>query len=332
MLLPVRDAAPYLRECLASLADQSLADHEVVAVDDGSRDGSREILAAAAWSDPRVRVVSTTDGERGLVPALNAGLALAQSPLVARMDADDVAHLDRLAIQVKRLEEDPAVDVLGSRVRLISDIAQGNAGMRGYVSWLNSLVDHDAIASDLFVESPLAHPSVAMRTATLRALHGYRDFDGPEDYDLWLRAHSAGLRFGKAEEVLLDWRDTAGRLSRTDLRYSPDRFRALKIEALLSAFPTPDRPFVVWGAGPIGKAWSRDLTAAGRRVSAFIEVDPDKIGQAIHGAPVLPVSEAALVKNALHLAAVGDAAARQRIRAEAARMGLVTGRDVVAVA
>jgi hypothetical protein len=89
---------------------------------------------------------------------------------------------------------------------------------------------------------------------------------------------------------------------------------------------------VVWGAGPIGKAWSRDLAAAGRPVAAFVEVDPDKIGRTIHGAPVLPVSEAASVANALHLAAVGDAAARQRIRAEAARQGLAPGRDVVAVA
>ena len=59
------------------------------------------------------------------------------------------------------------------------------------------------MARDRFVESPLVHPSVAMRTATLRQLGGWRDFDGPEDYDLWLRGFDAGLRFAKLEETLV---------------------------------------------------------------------------------------------------------------------------------
>ena len=98
-----------------------------------------------------------------------------------------------------------------------------------------------------------------MRTSAFARSTGYRDFDGPEDYDLWLRAHAAGLRFGKVEEALLDLAGPARRLTRTDPRYAPDRFRALKIEALLRGPSRARRPFVVWGAGPIGKAWSREL-------------------------------------------------------------------------
>jgi hypothetical protein len=75
------------------------------------------------------------------------------------------------------------------------------------------------MVADLFVESPLVHPSVMARAAALRALGGYRVFDGPEDYDLWLRAHAAGLRFAKLSEVLLDWRDSPRRLTRRDPRY-----------------------------------------------------------------------------------------------------------------
>lgn len=330
VLLPVRDAAPFLGECLASLANQSLADHEVIALDDGSVDGSRQILEVAARADPRLRVALNPG--RGLVDALNAALGLARSSLVARMDADDVAHPDRLGAQARRLEADSATDIVGCRVRLIGGLAKGNVGMQAYVSWLNSLVDHDAIVRDLWVESPLAHPSVTMRAAELRALGGYRAFDGPEDYDLWLRAHAIGLRFGKTQEVLLDWRDGAPRLSRTDPRYSPDRFRAVKIEALLRGPLAREPPIVVWGAGPIGKAWSRDLAVAGRRIAAFVEVDPDKIGRTIHGVPVLPVVRAASVDGALHLAAVGGAAARQRIRREAKSLALVDGRDLLAVA
>jgi glycosyltransferase involved in cell wall biosynthesis len=328
VLLPVRDAADFVGECLASLAVQALADHEVIAVDDGSRDGSRALLETAARADPRVRVL--TAAGRGLVAALNAALREARGPFVARMDADDVAHADRLALQSSRLETDGSIDILGCRVRLLGP-ASGNAGMRAYVDWQNALVDHDAIVRDLFVESPLVHPSVMARTATLRGLGGYRDFDGPEDYDLWLRAHAAGHRFAKTREALLDWRDRPDRLTRTDPRYAPGRFLVLKLEALLAGPLRQPRPVVVWGAGRVGKAWSRALTARGRPVAAFVEVDPRKIGQRIHGAPVVDVAAAARA-GALHLAAVGDGGARERIRTEAARLGVADGRDLVAVA
>ena len=328
VLLPVRNAAEFLGQCLSSLAAQTLADHEVIAVDDGSTDGSRADLDAAARSDPRLHVVAAEG--RGLVAALNTGLREARGPLVARMDADDVAHPDRLALQRARLEADGATDILGCRVRLVGS-APGNAGMRAYVDWQNALLDHAAIVRDLFVESPLVHPSVMARATILRALGGYRDVDWPEDYDLWLRAHAAGRRFAKTRETLLDWRDRPGRLTRTDPRYSPDRFLALKLEALLAGPLSRPRPVVVWGAGPVGKAWSRALAARGLPVTAFVEVDPRKIGQQIHGAPVVGVSDAPR-PGAFHLADVGIGEARERIRIEAARLGLVEGRDLVAVA
>jgi glycosyltransferase involved in cell wall biosynthesis len=330
VLLPVRDAAAVLGACLDSLAAQTLADHEVVAVDDGSRDGSGEILRARARADARLRVVSTP--RSGLVSALNRALAEAQSPLVARMDADDRAASERLSLQAERLEREPAVDVLGCRVRVVGLGGPPGAGMRAYVRWQNALLDHDAMSRDRFVESPLAHPSVAMRRAALEHLGGWRAFDGPEDYDLWLRAFAGGLRFAKLPQVLLDWSDSPGRLTRTDPRYAPDRFLALKLAALARGPLAGGRPAVVWGSGPVGKAWSRALRAADHEVRAFVEVNPRKLGGRLHGAPVVTVEEAGALRGPLHLAAVGQPGARERIRVEAARLGLVEGADFVAVA
>ncbi len=330
VLLPVRDAAVTLGACLDSLAAQTLADHEVVAVDDGSRDGSGEILRARARSDARLRVVSTPP--LGLVGALSRALAEARAPLVARMDADDRAARDRLCLQAERLERDATVDVLGCRVRVVGVGGPPGEGMRAYARWQNALLDHDAMARDRFVESPLVHPSVAMRRAALERLGGWREFDGPEDYDLWLRAFAAGLRFAKLAEVLLDWSDSPGRLTRTDPRYAPDRFLALKLAALEEGPLAGRRPAVVWGAGPVGKAWSRALSAAGHEVRAFVEVNPRKLGGRLHGAPVVTVEGAGELRGPLHLAAVGQRGARQRIRAQAARLGLVEGADLVAVA
>jgi glycosyltransferase involved in cell wall biosynthesis len=318
VLLPVRDAVATLPACLDSLRAQTLAGFEVIAVDDGSRDGSGALLSAAARRDARVRVIA---GGGGLVASLNTAMTAARGVVLARMDADDVAHPDRLARQLAELDAKPDVDIVGCRVALVDDGARDNAGMRAYVAWSNTLLTHDAIVADMLVESPLVHPSVMMRSSVLRALGGYRAFDGPEDYDLWLRAQAAGFRFAKVPEELLHWRDTASRLSRTDARYAADRFFTLKVEGFLRAV-APRHPLVVWGAGPIGKSWARALGARGRVVRAFVEVDPRKIGQTVHGAPVIGVDAARVHRDCVHVAAVGRPDARARIRAAAAGAGI----------
>jgi glycosyltransferase involved in cell wall biosynthesis len=331
VLLPVRDGGKALAACLDSLAAQTLQDHEVVAVDDGSSDGSGEQLVERSSSDRRLRALRTPP--RGLVAALTLALSEARAPLVARMDADDLARPERLALQCERLERDPGTDVLGCRVALAALPGErAGEGMRAYVAWSNGLLDHEALARERFVESPLVHPSVAMRTQALRALGGWRDFAGPEDYELWLRAFDAGLRFAKLRETLLDWRDSPGRLTRVDPRYAPERLLATKLEALHRGPLAARAAVVIWGAGPVGKAWSRALRSLGCTLRAFVEVDPRKLGGRIHGAPVLTPEQASALRGPLHLAAVGQKGARERIRAEALRLGLRETLDIVAVA
>jgi glycosyltransferase involved in cell wall biosynthesis len=330
VILPVRDAAPTLSRCLASLAAQSLADHEVVAVDDGSSDDSGPLLEAWAARDARLRVVHTA--HQGLVRALNCAVDLARADVLARMDADDVSAPARLERQWRRLRQAPPVHILGTQVSVHREDGPVPNGIRNYVAWQNALLTHDEIVGDLWVESPLAHPSVMMAAAVLRGLGGYRELDGPEDYELWLRAERAGLRFAKLDEILVEWWDSPGRLTRADARYAADRFFDLKVRSLIDRHLSPPRDVVIWGAGPIGKRWSRALRAQGHHVAAFVEVDPRKLGTRIHGAPVRTVEESTLGGPALHLAAVGQPGRRRVIRAAAAALGLASGRDLIAVA
>ncbi len=329
VLLPARDAAGTVRSAVLSILRQDFRDLTIVAVEDGSRDGTGAVLEGLAARDRRVVVVPGT-GE-GIAGALNRGLARCDAEVVVRMDADDVAHPRRIRRQLEALEADPALAAVGSRVRLFPrrDVA---GGMARYAAWVNGLVTPELVARDLLVESPLVHPASAIRRAALEEAGGWRDGDFPEDYDLWLRLSSGGHRLGNVPEVLLDWRESAARLTRTDGRYALPRHVALKA-AWLAAGPLSDRREVVlWGAGETGRAFARALAGHGVSVVLFLEVDPKKIGRQVLGVPVVSFEEAGRARGLPLLVAVGAAGARDLIRAELGRRGFEEVRDYRCVA
>jgi len=318
VLLPVRDAARTVRAAAASILRQTQRDLRLVAVDDGSADGTGLELERLRARDARVEVVRGP-GE-GIARALARGLARCDAEVVARMDADDVAHPRRLELQLEALGADRSLAAVGSRVRLFPRRAVAG-GMRRYAAWLNGLVAPGLVERDLLVEAPLVHPASAIRTEALRAVGGWRDGDFPEDYDLWLRLAAAGHRLSNVPEVLLDWRESERRLTRTDGRYALSRHVALKA-AFLASGALAGRPEVaMWGAGETGRAFARALSAHGVGVAVFLEVDPRKIGRTVLGAPVVSYAEAARVRGLPLLVAVGAAGARDLIRAELGRQG-----------
>lgn len=329
VLLPCRDAAASLPEAIAALEAQTLDDFEVLAVDDGSRDGTRALLDDWARRDPRVRVLRTAG--RGIVAALASGLAAARGELVARMDADDVAEPRRFEAQAALLDRRPGIAACGTRIRYFPDDAVRD-GARRYERWLNARIEPDDIARDIFIECPIAHPALVVRRAALLAVGGYRHMGWPEDYDLVLRLWTAGHRMANVPELLLHWREGERRASRTDARYSPAAFRRCKVHFLRRTLLAARDGAVVWGAGPVGKAFARELLEQGTRVRAFVDLDPRKIGQTIHGAPVIGPADVVRNRGALVLAAVGQPGARAEIRAELKRLGFEEMRDFCAVA
>lgn len=335
VLFPCRDAGAHLPEAMESIRAQTFADFEVVAVDDGSTDETFGQLFTWAQQDGRVRVLQGHG--RGLIPALATGLAAARGELVARMDADDIAEPTRLERQVELLREDPALAACGTGVRYFPE-DQVRDGARRYQDWINALSTPDDIARDIFVECPIPHPTLVARRHVLLAVGGYREMGWPEDYDLILRLWAAGYRMAKVPQVLYHWREAEGRTSRVDPRYHADRFRDVKIHFLQRTLLAGGRDVVVWGAGPLGKVMARGLADAGTAIAAFVDLDPRKIGQEIHGAPVIEpdrIGEFAGPHSrtqALVLGAVGQEGVREEIRAACRDAGLIEGQDFVAVA
>jgi len=329
VLLPVRDGAPHLPEAIASLEAQTHEDFEVLAVDDGSTDATPEVLKAWAARDSRVQVLRQEAA--GIVPALERARAVARGRYLARMDADDVCDPRRLGEQLTLMEDDPTVTACGCGVEYFPAAAVRD-GARRYQEWLNAAVTPDEIARQLFVECPLAHPTFFLRAEAVEAVGGYQDRGWAEDYDLLLRLWSAGGRLAQVPAALLRWREGAGRLSRTHPRYAPEAFLACKVHYLGRTLLKDREGAVVWGAGPVGKAAARALRDAGTRILAFVEVDPRKIGQDIHGALVLDADEGAEMEGVLHLAAVGQPGARDRIRGLLRDAGRTELEDFVAIA
>jgi glycosyltransferase involved in cell wall biosynthesis len=328
VVMPVRHAHAHVDDAIRSILAQRLSPLELLVIDDHADRATRARLAAWRRADSRVRLVDVRGS--GLVDALNTGLADARGPLVARMDADDVAHPDRLLLQRAFWRTRSNLTVVSCYVESFPRSELGE-GYRIYERWLNALREPDEIAREIFVESPLAHPSVLFDRRAVIAAGGYRDDGGPEDYELWLRLHAAGHRFAKVRSVLHYWRDHSSRLSRVDARYARDRFIDTKARYLAVALG--ERRTFVWGAGRIGRRLARHLLARDVRIEAFVDVDPRKIGRRAHGRPVLaPDALPAAGDGAIVLAAVGSRHARALIRTRLRRAGYVEGRSFWAVA
>jgi glycosyltransferase involved in cell wall biosynthesis len=311
-------------EALESIWAQSHPDWELIAVDDGSQDDTPAILERWSCRDERIRVLNLTPG--GIVAALNAALAVARGPVVARMDADDVSLPARLKRQLAVLAAGEA-EVVGCQVRYFPEEVVAGGALR-YEEWLNSLVTPEEHARDLFIECPLAHPTFMMPRNLLESVGGYRAKGWPEDYDLLLRLWRRGARLGKVPEVLFLWREAADRTSRTHPEYTPEAFRRCKAYHLHRSYLAGDRPALIWGGGPFGKLLARELVAAGTPLLGFVDLSPRRIGQVIYGVRVLSQPEAFQLKGqAFGIAAVGQAGAREEIRAAMADAGWVEGVD-----
>ncbi len=331
--MPCYNVADTVDEAICSLLKQARQDFEIVAVDDGSTDATGQHLADWAKNDPRITVLSLPHG--GIIEALNSGINSCKTQFIARMDADDRAHPERLEKQVAFLEAHPNVAVVGCLVEgfPVEDVGEG---FRLYLEWLNRLVTSEAIAREFFVESPLVHPSVIIRRPWLERVGGYQDHGWPEDYDLWLRMHMAGARFAKVPEVLLYWREHTVRMTRTDDRYSVENLLRVKAHYLLQG-PLGDRnAVIIWGAGRMGRRISKLLLQEGAPLVAFVDIDPSKIGRTRRGFPIIaPEDLLGWWQRSDHpavLAAVGSRGARALIRDQLADIGLVEGSDWWAVA
>ena len=320
VVLPARDADPRLfRRALRSTLRSRDVDVVVVVVDHGSTD-------AIVSDDERVTVVHVAR-DATFADALNAGVAVCDSDVIARMDADDVMHPARLRAHADALANDPTLAAVSSRVKVLP---RSTINMRGYVMWQNAIASPAEHRRERFIEQPVCHPATTFRRSALDDVGGYVHNDVVEDYDLFLRLLGRGHRLQKLSAVHHGWRQHEGQATR---RIDRDAIACLKAKHLVHDFELGARDVIVVGAGKEGRRISRALRARGVIVSAFVDVDPNKVGRVVHGAPVHdPSWLSERPPWAFVVGAVGTSGARGAVRALFADVGLAEDVDAVVVA
>ena len=205
VLMPVYNGEKYLDEALRSILEQTFSDFEVIIINDGSTDNSLQILERYTQKDQRIRLVSREN--RGLVATLNEGLALAKAPLIARMDADDIAYPERFKLQKQFLDENPEVVCTGGYIEMI-DYA-------GRVLTLLTMPLDDQSIQELMLKghAAIVHPASMMRADTMKAIGGYKEeYKAAEDLDLWLRLGEMG-KLANIPQLILRYRFLATSIS-----------------------------------------------------------------------------------------------------------------------
>ncbi len=206
VLMSVYNGGKYLRLAISSILTQEFRDFEFLIVDDGSSDDSAGLVES--FNDPRVRLIRAP--HEGLVSSLNLGLSEATGLYVARMDADDIARTDRLAVQVAHLDANQHTGLVCSNIRVID--AEGEVVGVQRDAWPDMASLRDGLLYRRRMK-PVIHPSVMMRREVAESIGGYRHFEAAEDRDFWLRALDK-YRFDRLEQDLIDYRIHPSGISR----------------------------------------------------------------------------------------------------------------------
>lgn len=178
VLMPVFNAERYLHEAIASILTQTYNNFEFLIINDGSTDSSRDIIKS--YSDSRIRLIDNKTN-KGIIFTLNRGMSLAKNEIIARQDADDISHIERLEQQVKFLNEYPDVVLVGSQGRVIDKAGK-------VIDKLILPQRHDSIRWYQCFDNSFIHSSVMFRKEIIWSEYkGYGKLKNCEDWELWSR-------------------------------------------------------------------------------------------------------------------------------------------------
>ncbi|MEM6317702.1 MAG: glycosyltransferase family 2 protein [Bacteroidota bacterium] len=286
ILMPVRNTAMYLKDCVQSILNQTEQHWELLAIDDHSTDNSWAILSAFSKKDARIKVFQNKG--RGIITALRLAFSESKGKLITRMDSDDLMVSQKLAALKRPLLKKGRGYLTTGLVHYFSDNELGE-GYRKYQNWLNSLTQNGTNFSEIYKECVIPSPCWMVYRNDLKKCQAFHLNRYPEDYDLCFRFYEQRLKVIPCNVVLHHWRDYAQRTSRTDKHYRDNSFLLLKMSYFLQLDYNAKRPLLLWGAGKKGK-WIAQYLVQHQYSFQWICNNDKKIGKEIYGQLLQPIS------------------------------------------
>jgi len=318
--MPVKNAGPYLKPCLDSILAQTHTDWELVAINDGSSDGSEQVLRQYAEKHKNITVAGS-EGV-GIISALRMAYSLCSGELIHRMDADDLMPAQKLEWMSNAAEKGAVVT---GKVSYFCDEREVGEGFVKYTDWLNNLMEGGDFWRDVYRECPV--PSSAWMTyrQDFERIGGFNSDLMPEDYDLAFRMLKYKLRVVRLNQVIHHWRDSETRVSRNEEQYFPIAYLPLKVHYFLELHRDDSKPLVLWGAGKKGKLVAKELLK--RKVSfTWITNNEKKMGRDIYGV-LIQSEDGQVFENAQTLISLSSPIEKTEVHVQLNHEELVNNRD-----
>ena len=225
IIIPVKNAAPWLHECLQSIAEQDFSAWECILINDHSDDSTQHIISTFAFYDHRFRQIPNHGS--GLIDAYKTSLANARGTWIARMDADDIMPAYRIGKMVEALQVSAPKTVVTGKIHFFPEEEIG-VGTKFYQSWLNKRMEKQDHWNWIWRECVIPSPCWMARKTELLHIGNFDELEYPEDYNLAFRFFEHGFTVLGLPEILHYWRQHENRYSRTSNNYSAEKFMNMK--------------------------------------------------------------------------------------------------------
>ena len=302
ILMPVKNAEPFLEECIESILNQTDENWQLLAVDDGSSDSSYDILEQYVNKDSRIRALKNPGN--GIIDALRLAYSRSSGAFITRMDADDKMAPSKLEILKHNLKSSGTGYLAIGQVKYFSEPQLGDGYLK-YESWLNELTNKGSNYSEIYKECVIPSPCWMVHCEDLDNCEAFKPNTYPEDYDLTFRFYREELKVVPCKEVLHYWRDHPNRSSRNDDNYADNRFLELKISKFLDHDHDTQKLLALWGAGSKGKYLAKYLCNSGIEFIWLCDTE-NKIGQSIYGVELQSFSNYHFITNSQLISSVAQ--------------------------
>ncbi|AYV67882.1 hypothetical protein C2I06_13955 [Niallia circulans] len=285
-LMSVYNGAKHIKETINSVLSQSFTDFEFIVVDDGSNDGTADILKS--YKDSRMNVFFL-EKNVGIPKALNFGIDKSIGDYVVKIDADDIQDPERFEKQLSFMLDNPKIILSKTSYQYFPDNLEIERSQRyktfkKYIEpYKNSTLTEEKIAERLKWFCCIPHTTMMIKTEVLKR-YRYRNLPLCEDYDLFYRLNEDNLLMGSLNETLVNQRVS---INSTTVRKKNlfDECVYLIKEKQLNQFKN-NQSIYIWGSGEFGKSVYEVLVKRGWHLKGYIDSNPELQGKLIDGIEV----------------------------------------------